>query len=207
MEKRIQACKQERLESTKRETREIASKTPHLFPEVRQPRTGNYLVVPRVTSERRKYVPIDILPCEIITTNQVLMVDHADVYDFSILTSEMHNDWMRTVAGRLKSDYRYSASLVYNTFPWPEASEVQKAKISDLGEEILLTRADYPDKTLAQLYDPDKMPDPLRQAHRDLDLAVEQLYRAKPFEDAAERVAFLFKRYEQLITNKEGNNA
>ncbi|MZI94749.1 class I SAM-dependent DNA methyltransferase [Vibrio sp. CAIM 722] len=207
LEKRIQACKQERLGSTKRETREIASKTPHLFPEVRQPKTGKYLVVPRVTSERRKYVPIDILPCEIITTNQVLMVDHADVYDFSILTSEMHNDWMRTVAGRLESRYRYSATLVYNTFPWPEVSETQKEQISTLGEEILLTRADYPDKTLAQLYDPDKMPEPLRQAHRELDLAVEQLYRVKPFEDAAERVAFLFKRYEQLINIKEGNNA
>lgn len=201
------ACRDERLGSSKRETRDIASKTPHLFPEVRQPTSGQYLVVPRVTSERRKYVPIDILPYDVITTNQVLMVENADVYDFAILTSEMHNDWMRTVAGRLKSDYRYSASLVYNTFPWPEITDAQKTQISELGEEILLTRADYPDKTLAQLYDPEKMPEPLKRAHRTIDLAVEKLYRSKPFEDAAERVAFLFKRYEHLFNAKEGNNA
>lgn len=207
LEKIIHACREERLGSSKRETREIASKKSHLFPEVRQPRTGQYLVVPRVTSYRRKYVPIDILSCEVITTNQVLMVENADLYDFAILTSESHNDWMRTVAGRLKSDYRYSASLVYNTFPWPSVSDAQKVQVRRLGEEVLLIRADYPDKTLAQLYDPDKMPEPLRRAHRALDLSVEKLYRAKPFEDAAERVAFLFKRYEQLIKTKEGNNA
>ena len=97
--------------------------------------------------------------------------------------------------------------MVYNTFPWPEVSEKQKKEISELGEEVLLTRADYPDKTLAQLYDPDKMPEPLKKAHIALDLAVEQLYRDKPFEDAAERVAFLFKRYEKLINAKEGHHA
>ena len=180
---------------------------PHTFLQLAQPKWGNYLIVPRVSSERRKYVPIDFVSCDIICTDANQLVPNANLYEFAILTSEMHNDWMRTVAGRLESRYRYSATLVYNTFPWPDVSETQKAKISGLGEEILLTRADYPDKTLAQLYDPDKMPESLRRAHRDLDLAVEQLYRAKPFENAAERVAFLFKRYEQLINTKEGNNA
>jgi hypothetical protein len=149
---------------------------------------------------------VGFYPHDVIPTNANQMIPNASLYEFAIITSEMHNDWMRTVAGRLKSDYRYSASLVYNTFPWPDASESQKKQISAFGEEILLTRADYPDKTLAQLYDPDKMPEPLRQAHRTLDLAVEKLYRAKPFEDSAERVAFLFKRYEQLINTKEGND-
>lgn len=180
---------------------------PHTFLQLAQPKWGNYLIVPRVSSERREYVPIDFVSCDIICTDANQLVPNANLYEFAILTSEMHNDWMRTVAGRLESRYRYSATLVYNTFPWPDVSETQKAKISGLGEEILLTRADYPDKTLAQLYDPDKMPESLRRAHRDLDLAVEQLYRAKPFENAAERVAFLFKRYEQLINTKEGNNA
>jgi len=180
---------------------------PHTFLQLAQPKSGNYLIVPCVSSERRKYIPVDFVSHEVICTNLNQMVPNATLYDFSILTSEMHNDWMRTVAGRLESRYRYSATLVYNTFPWPEVSEAQKARISELGEEILLTRADYPDKTLAQLYDPDKMPEPLKKAHIALDLAVEQLYRDKPFEDAAERVAFLFKRYEKLINTKEGHDA
>jgi hypothetical protein len=112
---------------------------------------------------------------------------------------------MRTVAGRLESRYRYSSTLVYNTFPWPEVSEYQKEAIRSLGEDVLLIRADYPDKTLAQLYDPDKMPNQLRQAHKNLDDAVEKLYRSKPFEDAAQRVGFMFNRYEKLIKQtKEG---
>jgi type I restriction-modification system DNA methylase subunit len=202
----LNKCKQDRLGSSKKETREKASLTPHLFPEVRQPKSGDYLVIPRVTSSRRKYVPIDIMSHEVITTNQVLMVTKTDRYDFGILTSEMHNDWMRTVAGRLKSDYRYSASLVYNTFPWPEVNEKQTTHIEALAEEVLLVRADHVEKTLAQMYDPDKMPTDLRDAHKALDTAVEKLYRTKPFESEIERVRFLFKKYEQLIS-KEGNYA
>lgn len=203
--KRLKHIETSRLNSSKQKTRELAN-TPHLFDEDRQPLEGSYLFIPAVSSERRNYVPIGFLPSTTIAYTN-LIVPNADTYAFAILTSEMHNDWMRTVAGRLESRYRYSATLVYNTFPWPEVSEAQKSKISALGEEILLTRADYPDKTLAQLYDPDKMPEPLHKAHRELDLAVEQLYRDKPFEDAAERVAFLFKRYEKLINTKEGNHA
>lgn len=206
LENILERCKQERLESSKKETREKASLTPHLFPEVRQPKSGKYLVVPRVTSSRRKYVPIDVMPHDTITTNQVLMVTNSNLFDFGILTSEMHNDWMRTVAGRLKSDYRYSASLVYNTFPWPEVTEKQKAHIEQLAEDVLLVRADHVEKTLAQMYDPDKMPEDLREAHKVLDKAVENLYRSKPFESETDRVEFLFKKYEELIS-KEGNNA
>src|SRR5699024_8271066 len=97
----------------------------------------------------------------------------ATLYEFGILTSEMHMDWMRTVAGRLESRYRYSATLVYNTFPWPDVTEPKRKHIEALAEEILLIREDYPDKTLAQLYDPDLMPEPLLQAHKNLDRAVE----------------------------------
>ncbi len=131
------------------------------------------------------------------------MIPNATLYEFGILTSEMHNDWMRTVGGRLKSDYRYSATLVYNTFPWPGASEPQRKAIEALAEEILLVREDYPGKTLAELYDPDKMPQPLLDAHKALDRAVEKLYRDRPFRDASERLEHLFARYEKLIAAEQ----
>ena len=111
----------------------------------------------------------------------------------------MHNDWMRTVTGRLKSDYNYSGTLVYNTFPWPEASDKQKQEIAELAEEVILVREEFPAMTLAQLYNPESMPEKLLAAHQELDKAVEQLYRKKPFADAFERVEFLFGLYEQLI--------
>ena len=119
----------------------------------------------------------------------------------------MHNDWMRVVAGRLKSDYRYSSTLVYNTFPWPDISDLQRRSIEALAEEILLIREDYPDKTLADLYDPDKMPAPLLSAHKALDYAVEQLYRKTPFRDASERLEHLFALYEKLIAEEESQAA
>lgn len=179
---------------------------PHTFLQLAQPKTGNYLLVPRVSSERRKYIPIGFNSVDIICSDANQMVPNATLYEFAVSTSEMHNDWMRIVAGRLKSDYRYSASLVYNTFPWPEASEKQIEQIEKLAEEVLLIRQDHVEKTLAQLYDPDKMPNDLLEAHRELDNAVEKLYRKKPFENDAERVEFLFEQYEELIS-KEGNNA
>ena len=114
----------------------------------------------------------------------------------------MHNDWMRTVAGRLESRYRYSGTIVYNNFPWPEAGEAEKARIAALAEDILLIRADYPDQTLAQLYDPDKMPPLLKEAHLRLDAAVDRLYRAKPFSDGMERVEFLFDLYEKAVNGQ-----
>jgi hypothetical protein len=198
---RINSVRQDRLESKKKVTREQDSKTPHLFPEIRQPKQGNFLLVPRVTSERRRYVPIGYLNHEVITSNQVLIIPNATLYEFGILTSKMHNDWMRTVAGRLKSDYRYSATLVYNTFPWPEVNDEQKKQIESLAKEIILIRQDYELEglTLANMYDPDKMPDDLLAAHKALDKAVEKLYRDKPFKDASERLEFLFSRYEELI--------
>ena len=111
----------------------------------------------------------------------------------------MHNDWMRVVAGRLESRYRYSGTIVYNNFPWPAASSAQMKAIEQLAEEVILTRENYPSKSLAQLYDPDEMPDDLRAAHHALDMAVDKLYRKTPFADSSERVAHLFARYEALI--------
>lgn len=195
---RVNAVQTMRLESKKAATQKIAT-IPYLFGEIRQPKDGHYILVPSVSSERRQYVPIGFMSAEVIASNANLMIPNATLYEFGILTSEMHNDWMRTVAGRLKSDYRYSATLVYNTFPWPDVTEPKRKHIESLAEEILLIREDYPDKTLAQLYDPDIMPEPLLQAHKNLDRAVEALYREKPFRDASERLEHLFARYEKLI--------
>jgi len=199
---RIALVKATRSESTRKSTRALAD-TPHLFGEIRQPKNGHYILVPRVSSERRPYVPIGFLDASIISSDANQMIPNATLYEFGILTSEMHNDWMRVVAGRLKSDYRYSATLVYNTFPWPEASEAKRKHIESLAEEVLLIREDYPDKSLADLYDPDKMPAPLLTAHKTLDRAVEALYRDRPFRDASERLEHLFARYEKLIAAEQ----
>ncbi|WP_146736219.1 DNA methyltransferase [Neisseria sicca] len=175
--------------------------TPHLFRDTNNP--ANYILVPRVSSERREYVPMAFFDSEVISTDSNQIIPNATLYEFGILTSAMHNDWMRTVAGRLKSDYRYSGTLVYNNFPWPEADEAEKSRIAALAEDILLIRADYPDQTLAQLYDPDKMPLPLKEAHLRLDTAVDRLYRTKPFSDGMERVEFLFDLYEKAVNGQK----
>ncbi|HFE9271001.1 TPA: type IIL restriction-modification enzyme MmeI, partial [Raoultella ornithinolytica] len=121
------------------------------------------------------------------------------LYEFAILTSLIHNDWMRLVAGRLKSDYRYSATVVYNTFPWPDVTDEQRKSLIALAKTVLLTRENYPESTLAELYDPLKMPEDLLEAHQALDKAVDRLYRDKPFRDATERLSCLLERYEALI--------
>lgn len=202
---RLKRVETMRLQSKKAQTREMALR-PHLFSEIRQPEEGNYLLVPRVSSERRIYVPLGFFSHEVICSDANLMVPNAALYDFGILTSMMHNDWMRCVAGRLKSDYRYSATLVYNTFPWPKVSEKQKAQIEYLAEAVLLAREDYPEMTLAQLYDPEKMPAGLHKAHQELDLAVDSLYRKKLFKDSSDRLSLLFDIYQKLTVGQTHND-
>ena len=204
--KRLERVRESRAASSKSATQAQAD-TPHLFSEVRQPKLGSYLLIPTVSSERRRYIPIGFFDAKDVVVAPNFIVPNATPFEFGILTSEMHNDWMRTVAGRLKSDYRYSATLVYNTFPWPEATDQQRKKIEDLAEEVLLTREDYPDKSLSKLYDPKEMPEPLREAHKALDRAVEKLYRDKPFRDATDRLEYLFARYEKLIADEKAKNA
>jgi len=152
-----------------------------------------------VSSERRDYVPIGWQEPPTIPSNLVRVLLDADLWDFAILTSRMHMAWLRHIGGRLKSDYRYSIGLVYNTFPWPNATEAQKKKIRELAQAVLDARAKYPQATLADLYDPDLMKADLRKAHRDLDLAVDRLYRAKAFEGDRDRVEHLFGLYEKLV--------
>ena len=195
-----------RLESISQATKKIASE-PHLFQQISQPKSDNYILVPSVSSERRKYVPIGFFSHNIISTNLNHMIPNGTMFDFGILTSLAHNDWMRLVAGRLKSDYRYSGTIVYNTFPFPTVTDEQKKHIEQLAEEILLTREDFAGETLAKLYDPDTMPESLKIAHQNLDDAVDKLYHPKGFADTASRLAHLLERYETLINAEKQQQA
>ncbi|HDQ4105131.1 TPA: class I SAM-dependent DNA methyltransferase [Pseudomonas aeruginosa] len=204
--RRVDRVKEARLLSPKEQTRKKAE-TPHLFTENRQPSEGSYLAIPRTSSENRMYVPIGYVDSSVIANNDLQIVPNASLYEFGLLTSAMHNDWMRVVAGRMKSDYRYSASLVYNTFPWPDVTDAQRKQIETLAEDVLMARENYPGKSLADLYDPATMPDDLKTAHKALDAAVERLYRPRPFRDADERLEHLFARYEKLIEQENQQKA
>jgi hypothetical protein len=158
-----------------------------------------FLVIPKVSSERREYVPIGWLHPPTIPSDLVFVLQDADLFHFGVVTSRMHMAWLRHIGGRLKSDYRYSIGLVYNTFPWPQAEEKQKAAVRSLGKDILDIRAKYSGSTLADLYASDSMKADLRKAHVDLDAAVEKLYRAKSFTGDRDRVEHLFGLYEKLV--------
>ena len=160
---------------------------------------GPFLILPEVSSERRPYIPIGWQEPPTIPSNLVKVMVGADKSAFALLTSAMHNGWMRHIGGRLKSDYRYSIGLVYNNFPMPPIMPDEK-KIAPLVDAILDARAQYPDTSLADLYDPDLMPEALRKAHAKLDKAVDMLYRSKPFTSERERVEHLFGLYEAMLT-------
>ena len=207
VEDRVNKVKEMRLASKASTTREKLSKTPHLFEQVAQPPSGDYIVIPIVSSERRDYVPIGFMDSSVIALAQVNIIPDGSFYEFGILTSMIHNTWMATVGSRMKSDYRYSGTLIYNTFPWPETTKSQRDHIEALAQNVLLAREEYPNRSLAELYDPDKMPDSLRAAHKTLDLAVDRLYREAPFRDNTERLEHLFMRYEKLVANEAANKA
>lgn len=137
---------------------------------------GTYIVVPEVSSERRRYVPMGFMTADILCSNLVKVIPNATLYHFGVLTSNVHMAWMRAVCGRLKSDYRYSKDVVYNNFPWPAPTDAQKAKIEQTAQAILDARARYPDCSLADLYDEIAMPPELRKAHQQNDRAVMQAY-------------------------------
>jgi hypothetical protein len=196
--KRIEAVKEMRLASPKEATRKWAD-YPYLFTENRQPKSGNYLLIPRVSSERREYIPIGYVSSEVIASDAAQLVPNATLYEFGILTSSVHNAWMRSVCGRLKSDYRYSNDIVYNNFPWSQESENTKAKIEQTAHKILDARALYPDSSLADLYDETLMPPELRKAHRENDKAVMAAYGFDAAMDESEIVARLFELYEAMV--------
>jgi hypothetical protein len=197
LQRRLAAVRTERLKSAKPRTQEWANK-PGLFSENRQPKQP-YIAVPKVSSERRQFMPIGFLPADAIATGSLLTIDSPSLFLFGILQSTMHMAWMRTVAGRLESRYQYSASVVYNNYPWPQSiNEKQKAAIETAAQAVLDARARYPEATLADLYDPLTMPFDLVQAHHQLDRAVDAAYAYKGGKDDAPRVAFLFALYSQL---------
>lgn len=195
---RVQLVADMRRKSPDPGTQKLANKS-HLFRETNNP--SSYILVPSVSSERRIYVPLGLFNADTISTNLNLIIPDGSLYEFGILSSLLHNDWMRLVAGRLESRYRYSASIVYNSFPWPEVTDAQRKGVERLAEEVILTREEFPGHTLAQLYDPDKMPTKLLIAHQTLDKEVDRLYRDRPFKDAADRLSCLLARYEALVQN------
>jgi hypothetical protein len=211
---RIEGVKAMRLASADKQTRADAQ-TPTLFQKNRQPKT-NFLLVPSVSSERRAFVPIGFLSAETIISKLVYALPDATPFHFGVMASTMHNAWMRAISGRLKSDYRYSAKIVYNNFPWPDLpepaggsapvalgispSQKKRAAIEGAAQSVLDARASFPEASLADLYDPLAMPPALTKAHQQLDKAVDAAYAYKGQPDDASRVAFLFGLYVQLTS-------
>ena len=194
---RIAKVREYRLASPKAATQKKAE-TPMLFDEVREC-TSDYVAIPKVSSENRKYIPMEYLPKEIIPGDKLFMLPAASLYSLGIMTSNVHMAWMRAVCGRLKSDYSYSNTIVYNNFPWPNPTDEQKARIEETAQAILDARALYPDSSLADLYDELTMPPELRKAHQDNDRAVMRAYGfdIKTMTEST-CVAELFKLYQEL---------
>ncbi|UUW09806.1 class I SAM-dependent DNA methyltransferase [Flavobacterium plurextorum] len=198
---RIEKCQKVRLSSKRGNTNELASKS-HQFAEIRFKET-NSIIVPSVSSERREYIPMGYLDEKNIIVAPNFAIYNAEPWILTLLTSKIHMSWIKAVCGRLKTDYRYSSSLGYNTFPFPNISQSQKEELEQCVFRILEERENHSEKTLAQMYDPDKMPEALREAHRLNDLAVERCYRSKPFESDEERLEYLFKLYEKMIAEEK----
>ncbi|HCR89489.1 MAG TPA: SAM-dependent methyltransferase [Prolixibacteraceae bacterium] len=198
--KRLDAVTVFRLNSTEKSTRDMAGLPHKYYYSVHQ--DSDSIIIPSTSSERREYIPMGFLNGDTIISNAANVVFGAEAWLFGILTSRMHMVWVRTVGGRLKLDYRYSSQLCYNTFPFPEISLKQKENLNLYVFAILDERAKYPEKTMAQLYDPNTMPKGLRQGHRELDEAIEKCYRLQPFTTDTERLEYLFKLYEEMI-NKD----
>lgn len=178
------------------------AKTPHLFAQITQDTTKDFIIIPSVSSEKRPYIPIGFMDKENISTNLCMIISSVTPWHFAVVTSRMHMVWVRAVGGRLKTDYRYSAKLCYNTFPFPNISEKQKENLNLYVLSILDERAKHPAKTMAQLYDPDTMPAGLKKAHQELDEAIERCYRLQPFTNDTERLEYLFRLYEEMTTRE-----
>ena len=200
---RIEKCKEMRNNSVAAAIRKFAE-TPTLFAQITQPDGVPYIIVPAHSSSARKYIPLGFVNPDVISSNAVFIIPNANIYLFGVLMSNVHNAWMRTVCGRLKSDYRYSKEIVYNCFPWPNPTEQQKEKIVKTAQAILDARALYPDCSLADLYDELTMPPELRKAHQDNDRAVMDAYgftkgtAARTSESAC--VAELMKLYQKMVS-------
>jgi len=182
--------------STRSGTKKMAS-LPYLFAEERQP-DEDFLLIPKVSSENRQYVPIAYLTKDFIISDKTFVVPHTKPFHFGIITSMMHMTWMRYTCGRLESRYSYSNTIVYNNFPWPlNPTEKQKQAVEKAAQEVLDARAQFPNSSLADLYDPNTMPPALVKAHQALDKAVDRCYRPQDFPNETKRIEFLFELYDQ----------
>jgi N-6 DNA Methylase len=201
--RRIEAVRKMRLTSSKAATRAFAER-PHQFTERRYSEVSQ-IIMPSVTSERRIYIPVGLLSGDTVISNLAFAIYHAEPWIFGVISSQMHMIWVRAVAGRLKADLRYSNTICYNNFPFPDISAAQKKELDAAAQEVLVERERHFPKSIAQLYDPDTMPANLLAAHRALDVAVEQCYRARPFTSDEERLQYLFALYEQMTAAEQAD--
>jgi hypothetical protein len=193
---RIFKVREHRNSSNREATRKLSA-TPTLFGEIRQPETS-FILIPRVSSENRKYIPMGIFTKENIASDTCMFVPDGTLFHFGMLTSMMHMTWVRYTCGRLKSDFRYSAEGVYNNYPWPIApTDKQKQVVEEEAQAVLDARAQFPESSLADLYDPNTMPPVLVKAHQQLDKAVDLCYRSQSFTTEAKRIEYLFELYEK----------
>ena len=196
---RLEAVRHYRLSSKAASTQKAAA-SPGIFVQLAQP-ANDYLLVPRVSSERRQYIPMAFVAKDVIANDQVLTIQGATLFHFGILSSAMHMAWVRYTCGRLKSDYRYSKDVVYNNFPWPESANAKQSElVSDAAKAVLDARSAFPDASLADLYDPLTMPTALVQAHNALDQAVDTAYGRNRVRIDSERVSFLFELYDKYTS-------
>ena len=194
--KRVENVRKNREASTREATKRLSA-YPTLFGEIRQP-DSDYILIPRVSSENRKYIPMGFFSPSNIVSDTCLFVPQGKLYHFGVLTSLMHVAWVKYVCGRLKSDFRYSNEMVYNNFPWPEnPTDKQKETIEKAAQGVLNTRSQFPENSLADLYDPSFMPPELVKAHNELDKAVDLAYRPQPFINETKRIEFLFELYDK----------
>jgi hypothetical protein len=190
---RIEGVRDFRRSSGRAQTRALAN-TPALFGEIRQP-SGPYLLIPKISSENRRIIPLGFMQADVIASGSALIVPDADQYHFGVLSSSMHNAWLRVVAGRMKSDYQYSSGIVYNNFVWPrDVPARRRDHVMEAASSVIEAREQHGEATLADLYDPLSMPADLASAHQRLDRAVERCYRERAFETDRERAEFLFQQ-------------
>lgn len=191
---RVKLVYNERINSS----RPQLAKVPHLFAQITQPADSDFIFIPRHSSEERDYIPLGFYDSNFKASDSGLLVATNEPWLFGVLHSKMHMVWVDAVGGKLKTDYRYSAKLCYNTFPFPPITEKDKQNISAYVFAVLDERSKFPEKTMAWLYNPETMPKDLKKAHQELDLAIERIYRLRPFESDAERLEFLFKMYDEM---------
>lgn len=195
--KRVNSVREDRLKSTDKGMQNLP---PTRFRETNNPE--KCLVIPVVSSERRKYIPMGFIDKNTISTNGNLIIPSAENFHFGVLTSSMHMAWVKHICGRLKSDFRYSKDIVYNNYPWPETPTDKQIKAIEIAaQKVLDTRVEFPNSSLANLYDPLTMPPVLVKAHNELDKAVDLAYRPQPFTSEAKRMEFLFELYEKYTAD------